>query len=112
MSERVIRGFLQAVGLLSRGKLEKRLNEELARVIETLEQHPEEKAQASLTLEVEFTKLADRIDLKPVVKVKLPKEKGFPATTFWPVGNALSVEHPSQTDMFAGPRPAGERASA
>lgn len=104
MSVRIIRSFLQTLGLLSRGKLEEKLNTEMERVLEALDQHPEDKAQATVILEVEFTKLGDRVDCKPTVKVKLPKEKAFASTTFWPLENGLSVQHPSQTDMF-GPRP-------
>lgn len=112
MSQRVIRSFLQALGLLSRGRLEEKLNDEMSRVIGALEEHPEEKAKASLCLTIEFTKLADRIDLRPTVKTTLPKEKELPSTTFWPLENGLSVQHPSQTDMFSGPRDAAERHSA
>lgn len=112
MSVRVIRRFLETLGLLGRGKLEEKLNEEQARILTVLEEHPDEKVEGELILKVKFTKLGDRIDCKPTVETKLPKDKGFQGTTFWPLESGLSVQHPSQADMFAGPRAAtrdGER---
>lgn len=108
MAPRVIRSFLQAIGLLHRGRVEEKLNSELARLIESVEQHPEEKASGSITLTLTVTKLADRIDVKPKVETKLPKDKDFPSSTFWPLEGGLSLEHPSQGDMF-GPRDAAAR---
>ena len=43
------------------------------------------------------------------VKSKLPEDKAFSETPFWTLDGGLSVQHPSQTDMFAGPRDAAER---
>ncbi|MEP9378431.1 hypothetical protein ABLE91_17070 [Aquabacter sp. CN5-332] len=104
---RIIRSFTQALGLLGRGKLEQKLNDEMERAIRALQEHPEDKAKATVTVTLTVTKLNDRLDIKPDVKVKLPEEKGIPSTTFWPLDGGLSVQHPSQTDMFAGPRAAG-----
>ena len=106
---RIIRSLFQALGLANRTRFEEKCNSEMQRVIEALQEHPEEKAKGTVTITVTFTKLADRIDMKPDVKAKLPEEKGFPSTTFWPVEGGLSVQHPSQTDMFGGPSAVGER---
>lgn len=115
MAPRVIRNFLQAIGIMHRGRVEEKLNTELARLIEAVENHPEEKASGTIVLTVTVTKLADRLDIKPKVETKLPKDKDFPSATFWPLEGGLSLEHPSQTDMFAPrevrERPTGERAS-
>lgn len=100
---RIIVRFLETVGLLGRGKLEDKLNSEQARILEALEQHPEDKVEGELVLKVKYVKLGDRIDVRPSVDAKLPKEKAFTSTTFWPLENGLSVQHPSQIDMF-GPR--------
>ncbi|VTZ24052.1 hypothetical protein MPC1_16100002 [Methylocella tundrae] len=45
-----------------------------------------------------------RLEIKPSIKSKLPEEKAFSGTPFWTHEGALSVQHPSQIDMFAGPR--------
>ncbi|MBB3771564.1 hypothetical protein FHS55_002163 [Angulomicrobium tetraedrale] len=109
MSTRIIRSAFQALGLSNRGRFEEKVNAEMQRVIEALEQHPEEKAKGTLTLTVNFTKLGDRIDMKPAVKAKLPEEKDFTSTPFWIVEGGLSVQHPSQSDMFGGPSEVGDR---
>ena len=111
-ASRIIRSFTQALGLLARGRFEQRCNDDLSRAIQALEEHPEDKAKATVTVTLELTKLADRIDIKPTSKVKLPEEKGHPSTAFWPMEGGLSVQHPSQADMFAGPRDAAERHTA
>ncbi len=109
--ERIVRSFTQALGLLNRGKFSEKLDAELGRALEALEQHPEEKAKATLTVTLELTKLGDKVDIKPTCKLKPPEEKGLHSTTFWPLEGGLSVQHPSQTDMFAGPRDASARVS-
>lgn len=109
---RIIRSFTQALGILARGRLEEKLNTEMERTIHALEEHADEKAKATITLTLTLTKLSDRLDIRPEVKVKLPEEKGIASTTFWPLEGGLSVEHPSQADMFAGPRATRERDDA
>jgi len=109
MSTRIIRSVFQALGLSNRGRFEEKANAEMQRLIEALQEHPEEKAKGSLTLTIDFVKLGDRIDMKPSVKAKLPEEKGFQSTPFWVVEGGLSVQHPSQTDMFGGPSEVSER---
>lgn len=105
---RIIRKIFQTLGLLNRGHFEEKCDAELARLLEAVEQHPEEKVSGTLTITLTVTKLGDRLDLSPKVDVKLPKEKPFSGTTFWPLEGGLSVEHPSQADMFA-PREARAR---
>lgn len=97
------------LGLLSRGKFEEKLDEHLAAAIATLEALPAEKGSATITVQITLDYQSGRIDLKPTVKSKLPEEKGFSDTPFWAVDGALSVQHPSQIDMF-GPQDAAERA--
>lgn len=109
---RIIRSYVQALGLLGRGRFEEKCNSGLESAIRALEEHPDDKATATITVTFKLTKLADRLDIKPDLKVKMPEEKGIPSTTFWPLEGGLSVEHPSQSDMFAGPRPARERDDA
>ena len=100
---RIIRKIVEAVGLMHRGRFEEKCDAEFGRLLEALEQHPEDKASGTLTITITVTKLGDRLDLTPKVEAKLPKDKPFSGATFWPLEGGLSVEHPSQADMF-GPR--------
>ncbi len=97
---RPIRKLDKILGLLNRGKFMDRCDEKLAEAIATLENLPDEKGEATLTIELKVKYQGGRVDLVPTAKLKLPAEKGFNATPFWTADGGLSVEHPSQTDMF------------
>lgn len=104
---RTIRSFTEMLGLLSRGRFSEKLDEHLAKSLEALEGLPNEKGTAKITVEVTFNFENGALDIKPSVKSKLPEEKGFSGTTFWSHEGGLSVQHPSQADMF--PRTVSER---
>ncbi|CUA90172.1 hypothetical protein Ga0061061_11196 [Chelatococcus sambhunathii] len=112
MSARPIRRIEELLPLLSRGNFLDKCNEHLAKSIETLEALPQEKGTATITVTLTFTYESGRLDVKPAVKSKLPEEKAFSGTPFWTYEGALSVQHPSQIDMFAGPRDVGMGARA
>jgi hypothetical protein len=101
---RTIRKFDEMLGLLSRGKFAEKCDEALTHAIETLEQLPGEKGKATITLKIELAYQNGRLDINPDVKSKLPEGDKFSATPFWTYEGGLSVQHPSQIDMFAGPR--------
>ena len=109
MSARPIRSMTEIIGLLSRGRFSERLDEELEKCISALENLPEEKGSAEIAITLKLNFQSGRLDIRPDVKGKLPKEKAFSDTPFWTLDGALSVQHPSQIDMFAGPRDANER---
>ena len=111
MSGQVIHEFLKALGVLHRGRFVEKCNAEMAKLLAALEEHPDEKVSGTITVTVTVTKLGDRLDVTPKVEAKPPKERGFGGVTFWPLEGGLSVQHPSQTDMF-GPRDATTRANA
>jgi hypothetical protein len=100
MSNRPIRRFADMLGLLNRGKFVEKCDEHLAEALTTLEALPGEKGTATLDVKITITFESGRLDIKPSVKSKLPEEKAFSGTPFWAVDGALSVQHPSQTDMF------------
>ncbi len=106
MSTRVIRSFIESLGLLSKGKFSEKCDEHFRKALEELEALPAGKGTATITLTLALTYEDGRLDLKPTVKSKLPEEKGFTGTPFWCVDGGLSTQHPSQHDMF-GPRDAG-----
>ncbi len=108
MSPRPIRRFSEMLGLLSRGRFEEKCDEHLTHAIETLEALPGEKGAATLTVTITLNFESGRLDVKPAVKSKLPEDKGFSGTPFWTYEGGLSVQHPSQIDMF-GPRAAEPR---
>lgn len=109
MSARPIRSVTEILGILSRGRFAERLDEELEKCIAALENLPEEKGTASIEITLALNYQNGRLDIRPKVNGKPPKEKAFSDTPFWTLDGALSVQHPSQIDMFAGPREAGER---
>jgi hypothetical protein len=105
---RTIRSFADMLGLLNRGRFVEKCDEHLAEALATLEALPNEKGTATLTLQVTISFESGRLDIKPAIKSKLPEEKSFSGTPFWVHEGGLSVQHPSQIDMF-GPRAAEER---
>lgn len=111
MSTKPIRHVTDLFELLNRGRFVEKIDAQLAKLVETLEELPEQKGVAKLNIELTFTYVEGRLDVKPAVKSKLPEEKGFSGTPFWTIDGALSVQHPSQVDMFAGPRDATPRKS-
>lgn len=96
---RLIHKFSEMLGLLSRGKFEARLDEELRGAIETLENAPSEKASAKLTVEITLSYQSGVLNVKPSVKCKLPDAAGFPDSVFWTHEGALSTQHPQQMDF-------------
>lgn len=100
MSIRTIRRFTDVLGLLNRGRFVEKVDEHLAHAFETLEALPEEKGTATVTVTLTVAYDSGRYDVRPAVKSKLPEEKAFNGTPFWGVEGGLSVQHPSQADMF------------
>jgi len=100
---RVIRSYTETLGLLSRGDFSRRLDEELSKVLDALETMTADSGKASIAVKIDFKYELGRIDINPTFKVTLPEHDRFMKTPFWIVDGALSVQHPSQADMF-GPR--------
>lgn len=116
MSIRTIRRFADMLGLLNRGRFVEACDEHLTKAIETLEALPSESGTATITVTVTVAYEGGRLEIKPKVQSKLPESKAFAGTPFWAYEGGLSVQHPSQMDLLAGPReatdPARERAGA
>ena len=103
---RLIRDFTTLVGLCARGRLTERLDAKVAALAEALHAHPDDTATGSITLTLTFARAAERVTIKPKVLIKLPEEKGVGETTLFDVEGGFSLQHPSQLDMFSGPRDA------
>lgn len=101
---RVLRTFREMLGLLSRGDFSRHLDEQLNEAIAAVEACPADKCKAEITVKITLDYELGRIDVKAESKSKLPDTVKFMKTPFWAIDGQLSVEHPSQIDMF--PRPA------
>lgn len=95
--------------VLNRGRFVEKCDEHLTHMLETLEGLPDQQGKATLTVTITVAFQEGRIEVTPSVKSKLPEEKGFSGTPFWCVEGGFSVQHPSQADMFGGPRDATQR---
>ncbi|KQP36677.1 hypothetical protein [Methylobacterium sp. Leaf100] len=104
MTTKPIRSFTDLVGVLSRGRFSEKCNDHLTHALETLEALPDAQGKATLTVTLNIAFQEGRVEVTPSVKSKLPEEKGFAGTPFWSMDGGFSVQHPSQSDMFAGPR--------
>jgi len=109
MSSPVIRRFVGMLELLNRGRFIEKCDEHLQEAIRALDALPNEKGSVTMTVGITLTYESGRLEIKPSIKSKLPEEKAFSGTPFWTHDGALSVQHPSQIDMFAGPRDARDR---
>lgn len=98
---RMLRTFREMIGLVSRGDFSRHLDEKMEEALLALEECPADKCKAEITVKVVLEYELGRIDIKPEVKVKLPDTAKFVKTPFWVIDGQLSVEHPSQIDMFA-----------
>lgn len=107
----IIRSFEQMLGLLSRGAFVKRCDDHLQEALSTLASLPAGKGSVTMTITLKVNYDQGRVDVQPAVKSKLP-EASFAGTPFWEHEGSLSVQHPSQIDMFGGPRSAEEREAA
>lgn len=111
MTSRCIRSFTETLGFLNRGRFSEKCDEHLQRAIEELQNSTAEKGVATVTVTLTIAYDQERIEVKPSIKSKLPEEKGFTGTPFWALDGGLSVQHPSQADMF-GPRDVTPRRDA
>lgn len=105
---RLVRRFTEIVSLIDRGKLESSANEALREALETLENQPGEKGKATITLSLEITLNKGMVQIKPKLTAKLPEGELFSPLVVWTHDGALSLQHPSQLDIFA-PKVAGEK---
>lgn len=102
--DRIIRDFRTVLDLCARGRLVERLDDKMGDVLKALAAHPDDKAKGTLTLTLEFARADERVTVRPKVVIKTPEEKGVGETTLFAAEDGLSLMHPSQMDMFAGPR--------
>lgn len=109
---RVLRTFREMLGLMSRGDFSRHLDEKLNEAIAALEAAPADKCKAEITVKITLDYELGRIDVKGEAKSKLPETAKFMKTPFWAIDGQLSVEHPSQIDMFSARAVGGRAASS
>ena len=106
---RVIRDFRTITELIARGRLVEKLDAQILNLIEALEDSDDDKSKASLQLTLTFQRIGEKTDIRATYKATPPPDKPLPAVTLFNVEGGLSLQHPSQIDMFAGPRDAAAR---
>lgn len=109
-SSPLIRRFTDMLGLLAKGRFALKCDEHLAEALEHLSSLPGGQGTATINLTVTLAFQEGMLNVTPRVTSKLPEGKAFGATPFWEHDGALSVQHPSQMDMFV--RDASARGSA
>ena len=67
---RTIHEFTTVLALLARGRVIEKLDDKLAEALHALDAQADEKSQAQLTLTIVLTRVQERVDLKPTVKLK------------------------------------------
>ncbi len=109
---RVIRDFRTVLDIVARGRLTEKADSQLVSLLEAMEASLDETAKGQLQVTLSFQRIGEKIDISGAVKMTPPPEKKLPPSTLFVVEGGLSVQHPSQTDMFSGPRDAADRAKA
>ncbi len=109
MSTPLIRRFTAMLELLNRGRFIEKCDSDLEEALIALQALPNEKGVVTINLTIQLLYENGRLEVKPSIKSKLPEGKAFSGTPFWTHEGALSVQHPSQIDLFAGPREMPER---
>lgn len=105
---KIIREADVLVGVLEQGELKADLSAKIAEVLRELyamsDDAPKATFKGSLTLKLKFSVQNNMVTINNDISTVVPKR---PRRTdvFWVTEDgALSTEHPSQRDMFGGPR--------
>lgn len=111
MNIKPIHKFAETLAILNRGQFLEKCDEELTNAVQKLEQLADgQSGTATITVAIKLSYNGDRVDVIPTVQTKLPAPPKFRGTPFWTYEGGLSVQHPSQFDMLAGPRDIDARA--
>jgi aminoglycoside phosphotransferase family enzyme len=111
-----IRDAQTIVGMLEDGDFANDLGKAITDMTAELKQRcgnrPKAKMSGEIKVTLKFEVDQNSVTISTGIDPKLPKVPR--ADSFYWVADdgSLSTEHPQQTDMFAGPRVAGERSSA
>lgn len=105
---RIIRDFRTLVELVARGRLVEKLDREVGELLAALDAAGDD-GKASLTLTLTLQRVGDKTDVRAAVKTAPPADKPLPAATLFNAEGGLSLQHPSQIDLFAGPRDASSK---
>ena len=112
---KLIREIPALLAWLEGGELSEKMREELRETVAALDEAagPKGKAKGSLSLKLNLTVTAGRVEITAELATKRPKEERGSTVLWVTESGELSTEHPRQHSMFDGPRAvAGERSVA
>lgn len=103
---KVIRQATEILGVIERGDAAHEMTLEIERVLKALQDAsgPKQKAKGSVTLKLEFEVEGSFLQIKADIASKVPKIKRGSTAYFLTQDGQITLEHPSQTEMFSGPR--------
>src|ERR1700722_401167 len=103
---KIIRQCTEIIGVIERGDAAHDLTLEIEKVLKACQDAagPKTKAKGEVTLKLQFEVQDRYVDIKADITSKVPKIKRGSSTYFLTVDGELTTQHPSQTDMFDGPR--------
>lgn len=111
-----IRDAQTIIGMLEGGEvavaMSTEITETLAKLKELSGDRPKTKVKGNVSLKINLEVEAGAVTITCDIDSKRPKPvRG--ASFYWVTDDgSLSTEHPQQTEMFGGPRPAAERSQA
>lgn len=111
-----IRDAQTILGTLDHGEVMAELSREITETIADLNEQtggrPKAKTKGSVTLKLNIVVENGTATIEPQIESKRPKP-ALGSSFFWTLDDgSLTTEHPKQTDMFNGPRPATREETA
>jgi hypothetical protein len=103
-SPRLVRRFVEILGLIARGDFERSLDDGMRKAVEAIRAQPGEKGKAMINISIEIAAQGEMMQVKPKLTMKLPEGDVFTPLVLWDHEGAFSLQHPSQIDMFQAPR--------
>jgi hypothetical protein len=103
---KIIRQCTEIIGVIERGDAAHDLTLEIEKVVKACQDAagPKTKAKGQVILKLDF-EVEDRfIEIKADISSKVPKLKRGSTAYFLTQDGQITTEHPSQKDMFDGPR--------
>ena len=95
------------IALIEQGDLNADFTAEIRKVLQTLQEMAPPKGKAikgEVSLKIKFAVEGVKVEIESEIASKVPKRPRGRDFLFITDDAALSVEHPSQHDMFGGPR--------
>lgn len=103
---KIIRQCTEIISVIERGDAAHDLTLEIEKVLKACQDAagPKTKAKGEVTLKLSFEVEGQFVEIKADIGSKVPKIKRGSTAYFLTTDGQLTTEHPSQPDMFGGPR--------